>query len=99
MLNGNYDNETNSRLTTNIKEDYEDDENENDNEEDNTARLDRRRSLKTPSENILALQRVKSLTQRNRLVSVLRSFFYCLFYAYFLHLFSLPLTTNTCCLV
>lgn len=80
MLNGNYDNETNSRLTTNIKEDYEDDENENDNEEDNTARLDRRRSLKTPSENILALQRVKSLTQRNRLVSALRSFFFIVFF-------------------
>lgn len=69
MLNGNYDNEINSRLTTNIKEDYEDDEIENDNEEDNTAKLDRRRSLKTSSENVLALQRVKSLTQRNRLVS------------------------------
>lgn len=75
MLNGSYDNEINSRLTTNIKEDYEDDEIENDNEEDNTARLDRRRSLKTPNENILALQRVKSLTQRNRMVSGTSSFY------------------------
>jgi len=75
MLNGNYDNETGSRLTTNIQEDHEDDEIENDNDEDNTARLDRRRSLKTPNENILALQRVKSLTQRNRLVSGSQSFF------------------------
>lgn len=66
LLNG-YENEFNTRSTTNIKEDDEDDDNDND--DDNTARLDRRRSLKSTSENIEALQRVKSLTQRNRRVS------------------------------
>jgi hypothetical protein len=69
MLNGDY--ETNNRSTTNIKEAEEDEENDhdNDNDEDSTARLDRRRSMKSTNENIEALQRVKSLTQRNRLVS------------------------------
>lgn len=69
LLNGNY--ETNNRSTTNIKEDEEDEENDhdNDNDEDSTARLDRRRSLKGSSENTEALLRVKSLTQRNRMVS------------------------------
>ncbi|KAJ7274006.1 hypothetical protein C8J57DRAFT_1594707 [Mycena rebaudengoi] len=43
-------------------EDYDDDP---DDGEDNTARLDQRRH--SASENVLALQRVKSLTQRNRL--------------------------------
>lgn len=51
-------------------EDDNDNDNDNDNDEDNTARLDRRHSLKTASENVIALQRVKSLTQRNRMVSV-----------------------------
>ncbi|TFK71273.1 hypothetical protein BDN72DRAFT_856314 [Pluteus cervinus] len=41
----------------------------NDNDEDNTARLDRRPGLtKSSKENISALQRVKSLTQRNKMV-------------------------------
>lgn len=73
MLNGTHNTETIYRSTTNINEDYEDDDDENDNDnddgEDNTERLDRRRSLKSPTENSLALQRVKSLTQRNRMVS------------------------------
>ncbi|KAI8994169.1 hypothetical protein BD414DRAFT_411088 [Trametes punicea] len=49
----------------------EDDSEENENDEDNTARLsdDRRRSLpKAANDNQAALQRVKSLTQRNRMV-------------------------------
>jgi hypothetical protein len=50
--------------------DDDDDDNDNDNDEDNTARIDRRHSLKSPSENVLALQRVQSLTQRNRMVSL-----------------------------
>lgn len=48
---------------------YDDEQDEYDNEnddegEDNTARLDRRHSA---SENVLALQRVKNLTQRNKM--------------------------------
>lgn len=72
MSNRTYNTETIYRSTTNINEDNEgDDDNDNDNDdgEDNTARLDRRRASKSPSENSLALQRVKSLTQRNRMVS------------------------------
>lgn len=44
-----------------------DDDNENDLEGDDTERLDRRDTLKCSSENVLALQRVKSLTERNRM--------------------------------
>lgn len=42
----------------------DDEDDDNDYDEDNTARLDRRHSL---NENIQALERVKSLTQRNRM--------------------------------
>jgi hypothetical protein len=98
MLNGNYDNEINARSNTNIRE--VDEEDDNDNDEDNTARLDRRRSLKGASENIEALQRVKSLTQRNRLVSAfLFSFGFCATCTHILAHLSLPLTRNTCSLV
>ncbi|KIJ17565.1 hypothetical protein PAXINDRAFT_167568 [Paxillus involutus ATCC 200175] len=45
----------------------EDDENDHANEEDNTARLDLRLAGQGPSENVAALQRVKSLAQRNRM--------------------------------
>ncbi|KAI0766457.1 hypothetical protein BD413DRAFT_672974 [Trametes elegans] len=51
--------------------DDEDDADENENDEDQTARLsdDRRRSFpKAASDNQTALQRVKNLTQRNRMV-------------------------------
>ena len=48
-------------------EDFDDD-NDNDLEGDDTERLDRRHSVKSSSENVLALQRVKSLTERNRMV-------------------------------
>lgn len=75
----------NSRTTTQIQEDDEDDEHDNDNDEDNTARLDRRRSLKDASENLMALQRVKSLTQRNRMVSrhLFLIFFLCISCSFF----------------
>jgi hypothetical protein len=53
----------------------EDDENDHANEEDNTARLDLRLAGQGPSENVAALQRVKSLAQRNRMVSLLRLLF------------------------
>lgn len=104
MSHGDYDNEINhrnSRSTTNIAEDNEDDdnENENDNDEDNTARLDRRRSLQSQgtSENLQALQRVKSLTQRNRMVSMRPLIIFFEFRAHFFQIFPLPLTpTNTC---
>ncbi|TBU31791.1 hypothetical protein BD311DRAFT_775768 [Dichomitus squalens] len=47
----------------------EDDADENENDEDHTARFDeRRRSLNKGADNASALQRVKSLTQRNRMV-------------------------------
>ncbi|KAF8895561.1 hypothetical protein BD779DRAFT_1466949 [Infundibulicybe gibba] len=47
-------------------EDDDVDESGNEDGEDNTARLDRKISLQSSSENMLALQRVKRLTQRNR---------------------------------
>ncbi|CDO71659.1 hypothetical protein BN946_scf184915.g3 [Trametes cinnabarina] len=53
--------------------DDEDEPEENENDEDNTARLsdDRRRSFpKVADDNQSALQRVKNLTQRNRMVSI-----------------------------
>ncbi|KAH0826187.1 hypothetical protein J3R83DRAFT_5619 [Lanmaoa asiatica] len=53
--------------TSRPNSDDEDDENDYAGEEDNTARLDRRHGVKSPSENIAALQRVKSLAQRNRM--------------------------------
>lgn len=53
----------------------DDDPYEHENDEDNTARFvdGRRRSLKdAPADNMTALQRVKSLTQRNRMVSAMQ---------------------------
>jgi len=53
---------------------------EDDEEEDNTARLNfsRRRGTSQPSDHVMTLQRVMSLTQRNRMVgpSFIRSFYY-----------------------
>ncbi|KAJ7705003.1 hypothetical protein B0H17DRAFT_698449 [Mycena rosella] len=46
-------------------DDYDNDNDHDDDGEDNTARLDQRRH--SASENVLALQRVKSLTQRNKM--------------------------------
>ncbi|EGN98596.1 hypothetical protein SERLA73DRAFT_161294 [Serpula lacrymans var. lacrymans S7.3] len=66
MPSGNYDkfiSSTNSRIPL----EEEDDDEDIGNGEDDTARLDLRRSLKTSNENVMALQRVKSLTQRNRM--------------------------------
>ena len=54
-------------------EDFDDD-NDNDLEGDDTERLDRRHTVKSSSENVLALQRVKSLTERNRMVRHLSLF-------------------------
>ncbi|KAG9311202.1 hypothetical protein JVU11DRAFT_8277 [Chiua virens] len=53
--------------TSRPNSDDEDDENDHAGEEDHTARLDRRVGLNSPCENIAALQRVKSLAQRNRM--------------------------------
>ncbi|PBK75253.1 hypothetical protein ARMSODRAFT_1000886 [Armillaria solidipes] len=47
-------------------DDYDNDHDNND-DEDNTARLSRRQSSISSSENVQALERVKSLTQRNRM--------------------------------
>ncbi|KAJ7578190.1 hypothetical protein C8J56DRAFT_1170538 [Mycena floridula] len=49
-----------------LDDDDDDNHDDNENDEDNTARLDRI-SLKSSSENVQALQRVKSLTERNRM--------------------------------
>jgi len=60
-----------SREDTGVEGDFDDDhdnENDNDNDGDDTARLDRRLLGNGESENVLALQRVRSLAQRNRLV-------------------------------
>ncbi|KAF9222950.1 hypothetical protein BS17DRAFT_782867 [Gyrodon lividus] len=61
-----YDKPTPISKTSRPNSDDEDDENDHANEEDNTARLDHRHSNMSPSENVAALQRVKSLAQRNR---------------------------------
>jgi hypothetical protein len=52
-------------------EDDDEEEDENQNDEDNTAKLDVLHHTRSSSENLLALERVKSLTQRNRMVSVI----------------------------
>ena len=67
-----YDKHITMPKTSRPNSDDEDDENDHAGEEDNTARLDHRIGVKSPSENIAALQRVKSLAQRNRMVSLLR---------------------------
>ncbi|KAI0662010.1 hypothetical protein C8Q70DRAFT_1051513 [Cubamyces menziesii] len=61
---------TYSKKRSSVVED-EDDPDENENDEDHTARLsdDRRREFpKAASDNLAAVQRVKNLTQRNRMV-------------------------------
>lgn len=67
-----YDKHMSISKTSRPNSDDDDDENDHAGEEDNTARLDLRIGAKSPSENIAALQRVKSLAQRNRMVSLLR---------------------------
>lgn len=93
MNGSSYNTEHSSRSMQNLNEGDDDLDDENDidnNDEDNTARLERRRSLKSPNnENLLALQRVKSLTQRNRMVSC--------YVSIISHFFSSA--SNTCCLI
>ena len=63
-----------SSANNNPLSDEDDDPNDYERDEDSTARFDlhRRRSTNTvPSEHASALQRVKSLTERNRMVSYL----------------------------
>jgi hypothetical protein len=74
MLNGNYGKTFHAafhRDNRSKTHNSNDEENDNDtrDDEDDTARLDIRKQTKSPSENVLALQRVKSLTQRNRMVN------------------------------
>lgn len=70
--NKSYTDLTNS--ANNPLSDEEDETNDHERDEDSTARFDlhRRRSTNTiPSDNVSALQRVKSLTERNRQVNLL----------------------------
>ncbi|KAF9496586.1 hypothetical protein BDN71DRAFT_1505699 [Pleurotus eryngii] len=50
-----------------IDDDEDDDHNDGEGEEDNTARLDRMLSIRSSNQEESALQRVKSLTERNRM--------------------------------
>lgn len=70
MSDRNYDTHSTPSKPPRTFDDDDDDENDNSNEED-TARLDRSHAMKSPNENLVALQRVKSLTERNRMVSAL----------------------------
>ncbi|KAG0704451.1 hypothetical protein DFH29DRAFT_873681 [Suillus ampliporus] len=67
MSDRNYDTpNTLAKSSRNIDDD-DDDENDYSNEEDDTARLDCSHATKSPNENLVALQRVKSLAERNRM--------------------------------
>jgi hypothetical protein len=69
MLNGGYEKTFQAAFKgQGVDEVDEGNEIENDVDEDDTARFDARRNSRGQSENVLALQRVKSLTQRNRMV-------------------------------
>ncbi|KAH9947435.1 hypothetical protein B0H21DRAFT_778509 [Amylocystis lapponica] len=71
MSNGAYEKFNSSRTRKNSSTDDEDDLYDHDNDEDYTARLSdgHRAAPKTPvTDNMTALQRVKNLTQRNRMV-------------------------------
>lgn len=68
MSNWNYDTPSTPSKTSRTIDDDDDDENDNSNEEDDTARLDRSHATKTPNENLVVLQRAKSLAERNRMV-------------------------------
>ncbi|KAF7348152.1 hypothetical protein MSAN_01768100 [Mycena sanguinolenta] len=72
MLNGSNIKTFHAAFASAVAADDEHDDIDNDNDEDgegedNTARLDQQRRRST-SENVLALERVKSLTQRNKMV-------------------------------
>jgi hypothetical protein len=68
MSHRNYDTPSTPAKSSRNIDDDDDDENDYSNEEDDTARLDRSHALKSPNENLVALQRVKSLAERNRMV-------------------------------
>lgn len=55
-----------------IDDDEDDDHNDGEGDEDNTARLDRMLSIRSSNQEESALQRVKSLTERNRMVGHVR---------------------------
>ncbi|KAJ7769150.1 hypothetical protein DFH07DRAFT_1058213 [Mycena maculata] len=68
MLNGSNIKTFHAAFHSAVPDNHDEDDYENDNDdegEDNTARLDQRRH--SASENVLALQRVKSLTERNKM--------------------------------
>ncbi|KAG1858876.1 hypothetical protein F4604DRAFT_1793783 [Suillus subluteus] len=67
MTHRNYDTPTTPSKSSRNIDDDDDDENDYSNEEDDTARLDRSHAVKSPNENLVALQRVKSLAERNRM--------------------------------
>lgn len=67
MPHRNYDTPSTPAKSSRNIDDDDDDENDYSNEEDDTARLDRSHALKSPNENLVALQRVKSLAERNRM--------------------------------
>jgi hypothetical protein len=77
MLNGGYgktsSNGALARIPGNGRIDEEDVHDHDNEDEDSTARLGRQ-TRRVTSENVLALQRVKSLTQRNRMVSAAPQF-------------------------
>jgi hypothetical protein len=74
MTNGTSIKTPTTSFTKNGRLDEEEDEHENDDDEDHTAQLGRQQFHRSSSENVLALQRVKSLTQRNRMVSFFHFF-------------------------
>lgn len=67
MSDRNYDTPSTPAKSSRNIDDDDDDENDYSNEEDDTARLDRSHAIKSPNENLVALQRVKSLAERNRM--------------------------------
>ncbi|KAG2146263.1 hypothetical protein DEU56DRAFT_787211 [Suillus clintonianus] len=67
MSDRNYDTPSTPAKSSRNIDDDDDDENDYSNEEDDTARLDRSHAVKSPNENLVALQRVKSLAERNRM--------------------------------
>ncbi|KAG2138599.1 uncharacterized protein EDB93DRAFT_1253304 [Suillus bovinus] len=67
MPHRNYDTPSTPEKSSRNIDDDDDDENDYSNEEDDTARLDRSHAIKSPNENLMALQRVKSLAERNRM--------------------------------
>lgn len=74
MLNGSNIKTFHAAFQSTVADHHDEDDYDNDNDddgEDNTARLNQRRH--STSENVLALQRVKSLTERNKMVRIVVS--------------------------